>query len=308
MDVPVPGATLSVEVVGDGPPLVLMHGGPGGDSTTMAPFRALADEYTLVFYDHRGNGRSECDDIASMTWDNLTADAEAVRSRLGFERWAVLGHSFGGMVAMEYALRYPEALDHLVLVDTGGDIRWVQERAPQELAQRGYGTSTVELARRFYSGRIEPREMSLAFLRFGRAFYHHMSYLGMVREMLGARHMKARPEALIQGFGTLLPGWSVMDRLGGITTPTLVLAGRSDFQYPPEHQQELAAAIPGAQLRLIDEAGHNAPHERTGAVLAAVRTFLAGAASTGGAGGPLAAGEGRAAETDRRPGGGPDRR
>lgn len=280
MHIEVPGATLEVEVIGTGPPLVLMHGGPGGDSTTMAPFRALADEFTLVFYDHRGNGHSECDDIASMTWDNLTADAEAIRSRLGFEHWAVLGHSFGGMVAMEYALRYPEALDHLLLVDTGGDIRWVQERAPEELARRGYGVGTVALARRFYRGRIEPREMSLAFMRFGRAFYHHMSYLGMLREMLGARHMKARPEALIHGFGTLLPGWSVMDRLGDISTPTLVLAGRSDFQYPPEHQQELAAAIPGAQLRLIDRAGHNAPHERTEEVLAAVRAFLTGADPT----------------------------
>ena len=270
----VPGASLYLEVIGSGPPLLLMHGGPGGDHTTMAPFRGLADAFTLVFYDHRGNGRSECDDITSMTWDNLTADAEAIREHLGFEHWAVLGHSFGGMVAMEYALRYPEALDHLVLVDTGGDIRWVQDRAPEELARRGYGSGTVELARRFYRGRIKPREMSLAFMRFGRAFYHHMSRLGMLREMLAARHMQARPEALIEGFGTLLPGWSIVDRLGAITTPTLVVAGRSDFQYPPEHQRELAAAIPGAELRLIDEAGHNAPHERPYEVLAAVRTFL----------------------------------
>lgn len=275
MHIDVPGASLFIDVIGSGPPLLLMHGGPGGDYTTMSPFRALADDFTLVFYDHRGNGRSEAEDISSMDWDRLTADAEAIREHLGFERWAVLGHSFGGMVAMEYALRYPGSLDRLILVDTGGDIRWVQERAPEELARRGYSEGTVDLARRFYRGQIAPRDMSMGFLRFGRAFYHRMSRWGMLREMMSARHMQARPEALIYGFGQLLDGWTIMDRLGGIATPTLVMAGRSDFQYPPEHQQELAAAIPGARLRIIDEAGHNAPHERTDEVLAAVREFRA---------------------------------
>jgi proline iminopeptidase len=269
------GASLHLEVVGKGPPLVLMHGGPGGDLYSMAPFRALADEYTLVFYDHRCNGRSTCDDVTTMSWDNLVADAETIRETMGFERWAVLGHSFGGMVAMEYALRHPRALTGLVLVDTGGDIRWVQEEAPRELERRGYGEGTVRLAERFFQGRIEPREMSLAMLRFGRAYYHHMGYLGMLRAMFDARHMKTRPDAFIYGFSQLLDGWSVMDRLGGIDTPTLVLAGRSDFQYSPEHQQELAAAIPGAHLELIDEAGHNAPSERPDQVMAAVRGFLA---------------------------------
>jgi proline iminopeptidase len=74
-----------------------------------------------------------------MTWENLTADAEALRQELGFERWAVLGHSFGGMVALEYALRYPASLSHLVLLDTGGDSWWPQQNAAALLARRGYG-------------------------------------------------------------------------------------------------------------------------------------------------------------------------
>ena len=175
VQVEVQGATLHVEVVGEGPPLALMHGGPGGDLYSMAPFRALADEYTLVLYDHRCNGRSECGDVTSMTWDNLVADAEVIRERLGFQRWAVLGHSFGGMVAMEYALRHPDRLTALVLADTGGDISWVQDGAPRELAKRGYSEGTVKLAERFYRGRIAPREMTLGIVRFGRPYFHHMS-------------------------------------------------------------------------------------------------------------------------------------
>jgi proline iminopeptidase len=73
-----------------------------------------------------------------MTWENLTADADALRQKLGYERWAVLGHSFGGQVALEYALRYPDSVSQLVLLDTGGDSQWAQENAAEILAKRGY--------------------------------------------------------------------------------------------------------------------------------------------------------------------------
>lgn len=149
---PIRDVALFVEVVGDGYPLLLMHGGPGADHWTMLPFRRCADRFTLIFYDHRCNGRSEGAPLSSMTWENLTADAEALRQELGFERWAVLGHSFGGKVALEYALRYPDSLSHLVLLDAGGDSRWAQENAPELLARRGYSPRTVNLARRFFNG------------------------------------------------------------------------------------------------------------------------------------------------------------
>ena len=112
-----------------------------------------------------------------MTWENLTADADALRQALGFDRWAVLGHSFGGMVALEYALRYPESLSHLVLIDTCGDIRWAQEKAPEVLAQRGYQPGNGETARRFFNGQIAPSEMMPAMIKFGKAYYHHLSPL-----------------------------------------------------------------------------------------------------------------------------------
>jgi pimeloyl-ACP methyl ester carboxylesterase len=101
-----------------------MHGGPSLDHWSLAPFRQLAGQFTVIFYDHRCNGRSTGAPVSSMTFENLTADAEALREKLGFERWAVLGHSFGGHVALEYALRYPGSLSHLVLLDTGGEGRW----------------------------------------------------------------------------------------------------------------------------------------------------------------------------------------
>jgi proline iminopeptidase len=275
---------LFVEVVGQGPPLLLMHGGPGADHWTLTAFRELADAFTLVFYDHRCNGRSVGVPVTSMTWDNLTADAEALRERLEVDRWAVLGHSFGGHVALEYALRYPGSLSHLVLLDTGGQSWWSQEHAPQLLARRGFSRRKVELAERWFNGRIAPWEFFPTLMRLGSAYDPHTSWRGALRTMVAARHSRARPEAEIFGFGHLLKGWTVMDRLGEVDVPTLVVAGRDDFVFPPEHQGQLAALLPDARLAIVERAGHNPHDERTEEVMRLVRDFLTGATASEGSG------------------------
>ena len=272
---PIRDVSLFVEVAGQGYPLLLMHGGPGADHWTMLPFRRCADQFTLVFYDHRCNGRSQGAPVSSMTFENLTADADALRQKLGFERWAVLGHSFGGQVALEYALRYPGSLSHLVLLDTGGDSRWSQQNAADLLAKRGYSPKKVELVRRWFNGQFAPREMLPILMRIGSAYSYHPSLWLTARELArGQWHSKMRPEALIFAGRYLLKGWTVMDRLGQITAPTLVMAGRGDFVFPPEHQHELAAAIPHARLQIIERAGHNPHSEQPAEVMAAIRGFI----------------------------------
>ncbi|HEX2357685.1 MAG TPA: alpha/beta hydrolase [Micromonosporaceae bacterium] len=266
--------SLHVDVVGHGYPVLLMHGGPSADHWTLSAFRRCADQFTLIFYDHRCNGRSWGAPVSTMTWENLTADADALRERLGFERWAVLGHSFGGHVALEYALRYPDRLSHLVLLDTGGDSRWGRQNAPELLAQRGYGPEKVELVRRWFHGEFAPREYFPIFMRIGGAYNHH-PVLGAARVVLhGGWRSKMQPEALIFAGRHLMKDWTVMDRLGEITAPTLVVAGRDDFVFPPECQRELASGIPNAQLKIIERAGHNPHDERTAEVMRAVRDFI----------------------------------
>jgi pimeloyl-ACP methyl ester carboxylesterase len=191
--------SLSAEVIGHGYPLLLMHGAPSVDHFPLLPFRQLADRLTLVLYDHRCTGHSADVPVSSMTWENLTADAEALRQELGFDQWAMLGHSFGGMVALEYALRYPASLSHLVLLDAGGDSWWPQQNAAALLARRGYSPKKAE-----------------AWIFAGRELWK---------------------------------GRTVMDRLGEISVPTLVMAGRDDVFFPPEHQGQLAAGIPAHACR-----------------------------------------------------------
>ena len=83
---PIRDVSLFVDVVGHGYPLVLTHGGPGLDHWSLQSFRRCVDQFTLIFYDHRCNRRSTGAPVSSMTWENLTADADALRERLGADR------------------------------------------------------------------------------------------------------------------------------------------------------------------------------------------------------------------------------
>lgn len=266
--------SLHVKVMGEGYPLLLMHGGPGMDHNAMHALEPLAKNFKLILYDHRCNGRSQGAAVHTMTWQNLTADAEGLRQALNIEEWAVLGHSFGGMVALEYALRFPGSLSRLLLLDTGGDSWWVRENAARVLAKRGFSQRTVRTAERFYKGAITTAEFLPSVRRLSTAYYHKIRPLNLLRDIRVGMRIQTRPEALIFGYSQLLKEWTVMDRLEEINVPTLVLAGRDDFQFPPEHQALLAAGIAGAELEIVERAGHNAHSERTLDVLKAIEQFM----------------------------------
>jgi proline iminopeptidase len=251
--------------------MVLMHGGPGLDHTTLLPLEPLADRFTLIFYDHRCNGRSEGAELSTMTWDNFIADVEALRQVLNFDRWAVLGQSFGGMLALEYALRHPRRISHLILMDSGADIRWLQENAPELLAKRGYGPAAESAARRFYRGDFTPDEFLPISMKFAKAYFYRLNLKALASH---GESPKVRPEAQIYAFSRLLPGWTVMDRLWEIEIPALVMAGRFDFLFPPESQAILADRLPNARLELIERAGHNPQIERPAEVIQAIERFM----------------------------------
>lgn len=265
--------SLYVKSMGAGYPVVLMHGGPGLDHTTLLGLAPLARDFQLLFYDHRCNGRSS-GEPHTMTWDNLTADADALRATFGFDKWVVLGHSFGGQVALMYALRYPERVSQLVLMDTAAEAWWAAEHAPVLLAKRGYRASTVDAARRFYGGDIDPRKVGLTAMRFMGAYYHHIGIRDLPAMIAGAFRMKMRPTAQVEGFGRLLKKWTVTDRLGEIEMPTLVVAGRDDFLFPPECQAILADRLPDARLEIIECAGHNPQQENPQALIEVLRSFV----------------------------------
>ncbi len=152
----------------------------------------------------------------------------------------------------------------------------MNQNAPEILAKRGYSTATVEAARRFYNGQLTPGEFLRMSMKFMSACFYRNSLLEMAHEVFSpGPRPKMRPEPLIFGYSQLLRGWTVMDRLSEIEVPRLVMAGRYDFLFPPEHQAILADRLSNAKLVLIERAGHNPQMERTAEVIQAVRDFMA---------------------------------
>jgi proline iminopeptidase len=146
---------------------------------------------------------------------------------------------------------------------------------PELIARRGYSPEKAELVRRWFNGEFAPNEYYRIVMRIGDAYNYH-PIMGAARELMhGGWRAKMRPGALLFAGRQLLKGWTVVDRLGEITVPTLVMAGRYDFVFPPECQHELAAGIPHARLQLIERAGHSPHDERTAEVMKAVREFIA---------------------------------
>ena len=119
------------------PVAFLVHGGPGADHTSYKPsFSPLSQKMQLVYFDHRGQGRSARGPQETYTLDNNVEDMEALRQYLGLDKIVVLGSSYGGMVALSYAVRYPQNVSHLIVIATVADSRFLI-RAQEILAKRG---------------------------------------------------------------------------------------------------------------------------------------------------------------------------
>ncbi len=119
------------------PAAMVIHGGPGGDHSGFKPgFSPLAARMQLVFFDHRGQGRSDPADPATYTLDENVEDMEALRRHLGLGPIVSIGTSYGGMVAMAHATRYPDAVSHLVLIVTAAHGGFIP-RAEAIVRERG---------------------------------------------------------------------------------------------------------------------------------------------------------------------------
>src|SRR5262249_34696747 len=145
------GADIHYELHGEGPAVLVMHGGLGLDHTYFRPWLdPLGARATLVYYDHRGNGRSArsqpLDDVDHATWAD---DADALRAALGNEQVIALGHSYGSFLALEYAVRHPGRVAKLVLVGCAPKFDYpdvvmanAQKRGtPEQVATLGAGLS-----------------------------------------------------------------------------------------------------------------------------------------------------------------------
>lgn len=253
------GASISYEVQGDGPPLLLGHSLLLDGRMWDALVPRLARAHRVYIVDARGHRRSTTP--GPFTLDDLADDWLALLDQENIDRALLCGLSMGGMTALRLALRAPHRVAAMALLDTSAD--------PEPAIQRRVYRLMGELQRLV---RIDPLVAPV-----------------VRRKMFGATTRRERPDIVDRGVDLvrendprrLYPALrAVFDRpsiahhLKEIHTPTLVLVGDEDVATPPSRSERIAAAIPGATLVRIPGAGHLAAMEQPDAVAAHLEPFL----------------------------------
>lgn len=275
METTVNGARLYYELLGEdgNPALVVLHGGPGiGDCRDHGrDYGALRDEYHLLFYDARGSGRS--DDKPPYTHDQWAEDLDELTRQIGIERFALLGHSYGGIVAQEYALRGQERLTHLLLVDTTPSTVENEESIQRALAAGLPGIEEGWL-RKLFEGRVDSNdEMRWMWERLLPLYFEGPFDAALPKQM--ADQTFFHYETHNYAFSVNNPNYDLRSRLAEIQVPTLVICGSNDWITPLSTSEQIAAAIPDSRLEVFGKSGHMPMIEEPEKFLATVRTFLA---------------------------------
>lgn len=246
------GVALFERRTGEGPEVVVLHGGPGAHHDYLLPgFDALAEGRTLVYYDQRGGGRSAVERDVPVGWREHVADLEALREAWGLEQLNLAGYSWGGLLAMLYATTHPDRVAGLALVSPAPAWRaarkeferrfaernmapWLQE-ARRELRESGLRESDPEAYRR------RQFELSVA------AYFHDP---GRARDLTPFRVTGRTQTEVWESLGP----YDLRPALRDLRTPAVVLHGDDDPI--PAHSARTAGDLLEAPFHLLPDCGH----------------------------------------------------
>jgi proline iminopeptidase len=260
-------------VMRERPVAMVIHGGPGGDHSGFKPsFSPLAARMQLVYFDHRGQGRSAAADPATYTLDENVEDMEALRRHLGLGPIVSIGTSYGGMVAMAHAARHPDAVSHLILIVTAAHGGFVP-RAQAIVRERGTPEQQA-VCETLWSGAFHSVEDM-------RRYYSVMAPM-YARQYDPAAGSEGRERAIYssepinRAFGPegFLRRFDLRPELGRITAPTLIMAGRHDWICPPEFSEEIHRLLPGSELRVFEHSSHSIRSDEPAAMTDAILGFV----------------------------------
>ncbi len=276
MELQINGARLFVSVQGDGPgtPIIGHHGAPGMSSHA-EPSKALAklaSEHKIITFDARGSGRSEAK--GPYTHEQWAADVDAIREHFGIEKFIMQGGSYGGFVTLEYALRHPDRLTHVILRDTAASGAF-NEKAKQNALSRAeeFPEITEELLAKLFDGKYESdRDFSDTHLII--APLYDVDFDPEAAKAANAA-MTFRHDTHNFAFSHNLPKYDLRNRLGEMTTPVLITVGRHDWITPVAASEEMHRLLPNSELVIFENSGHSPQVEENDKWIATIRDFLA---------------------------------
>ena len=268
-------AVFSSPAVPGPPPLLCVNGGMLFDHTLLWPaLSPLADARQLVLYDQRGRGESGAPPgVRAARIEHDAGDVRAIREAMGIGRWDVLGHSWGGGIAMLAAELDQEATRRLVLVDAiGPTSAWMTDlvdRAAERLGPAGRAT-----LQRFDAVALSSDDPGVH-SAYSRAMYPAWFAERELAEMFSPPRSESRAGAAVLG-RLRRDGYDWRALLGGVRVPALVIHGDQDL-LPVSVAQDLAAALPSARLEIVAGAGHMPFWEAPQRFFELVGDFLSGA-------------------------------
>ena len=245
----------------DAPPVVLSHSFLVDHRQYEAQIEMLAGHFRVIAYDHRDHGRSDRS-RTDYTIDVLTSDAVELVRALDAAPCHWVGLSTGGFVGLRIALRFPELLRRLVLMDTSATAESAYHRAR-------YG-ALLWILRHVGVAPVTGAGMKAM---FGPTFLHEPAFAS-AREVWRERMRAVDPQAMSRFGHAIFTRPDLSAVLDQIRTPTLVMVGEDDRPQPPSRAKALAAGIAGARLRVIPRAGHLSTVEQPDLVNEALREFL----------------------------------
>ena len=271
-----PGATIAYEVRGAGAatPLVVVNGGPGFDHGYLLVFPeswdALARSRRVVFYDQRGTGKSSTTgEKPSYALADQIADLDALRAHLGLDRMALLGHSWGGFLAMAYAARHPEHVEHLIIADSAApklsDTVFLFNNVFPEGNER-------QEALAFANTLGDPKAEETNF----REYLMMLFYSPTNRDAFLARLAPGSHPAKEVNDATWTDAsrFDLTPELRKYRFPTLVITGRFDMNVAPSVAYKIHQAVPGSRFVVFERSGHLPFYEEPEAFIRVVEEFL----------------------------------
>jgi proline iminopeptidase len=263
------GYNLNVEQVGSGFPLIVLHGGPGLDHSMFRPYLdALGDEYRVLYVDERGQGRSQRVDPATLSLEVFARDVDLLAETLDLDRFALLGHSFGAIIAAFHATELGTAAAYVI--SAGGDSSDVLD-ADVQASLDALGKDGTRIADSWEAEKTVESDAQLKqLIRDQLPFHFHgPPPPGYLEDTV------ASPEVL-RYFANI--GYGAFDyrpKLKDVDKPTLVIVGEHDRTTTPRAARVLHEGIKGSELHVVRDAGHMSFVEQPDDYLTVVRDFLA---------------------------------
>lgn len=284
--IPVGKTSLHARVLGQGPSVIVLHGGPDFDHGYLLPdLDRLKDAFRLIYYDQRGRGKSaETVAPADVSLASDVDDLDKVRQHFQLDRAVVLGHSWGAVLALEYALRHPTRVSHLILMNpapvSASDLALMRDAYLTKLGATMNRQREIVASAAYQAG--EPEAVVARYrIHFKPALRRAEDYERLMTTMRAAFISQGK-EGIVKARAVedrlmldtwLVPGYDLLPGLRTLRVPTLVIAGEHDF-IPMQISEHIVQALPIAELVTMKECGHFAYLECASEVRTALDGFF----------------------------------